>query len=61
MYFSENMTVVLGDHNIGPGKKLERYEVVRTFKESFKDVLKGNDIMLLKVKHWLVCGEFAQE
>lgn len=62
MYYREHMTVILGDHNIDPGKNLERYEVVRKFKlKSFTKVLKGDDIMLLKVKRWLVCGEFAQE
>ncbi|XP_056614619.1 granzyme-like protein 2 [Triplophysa dalaica] len=53
---SENMTVVLGDHNIGPGKNLERYEVVRTFKKSFTNVLKGDDIMLLKLGREAVLG-----
>ncbi|KAA0712227.1 Mast cell protease 1A [Triplophysa tibetana] len=50
------MTVVLGDHDIVPGKNLERYEVVRTFKKSFTDVLKGDDIMLLKLGKEAVLG-----
>ncbi|XP_057181889.1 trypsin-4-like isoform X2 [Triplophysa rosa] len=50
------MTVVLGDHNIVQWKNLERYEVVRKFKKSFADVLKGDDIMLLKLGREAVLG-----
>ncbi|KAI7791304.1 putative duodenase-1-like, partial [Triplophysa rosa] len=49
-------TVVLGDHNIVQWKNLERYEVVRKFKKSFADVLKGDDIMLLKLGREAVLG-----
>ncbi|KAA0712225.1 Granzyme C [Triplophysa tibetana] len=50
------MTVVLGDHDIVPEKNLERYEVVRIFKKSFTNVLKGDDIMLLKLGREAVLG-----
>lgn len=59
LYSSDEMTVVVGDHNISPRKNLKRYNVVRKCKpKTFKNVKMGADIMLLKVKdHLLGCDE----
>lgn len=59
LYSSEEMTVVVGDHNISPSKNLKRFDVVRQFiPKTFKNVKMGDDIMLLKVKtRVLSCNE----
>ncbi len=59
LHSSEEMTVVLGNHNISPQKNKKRFNVVRKFiPKTFKNVKMGNDIMLLKVKkHMLGCDE----
>ncbi|KAF4097696.1 granzyme B-like isoform X2 [Onychostoma macrolepis] len=54
---SEEMTVVLGDHNISPQKNQKRFNVVRKFiPKTFKNAKMGNDIMLLKISSKVVLG-----
>ncbi|RXN31076.1 mast cell protease 1A-like protein [Labeo rohita] len=54
---TDEMTVVVGDHNISPRKNLKRYNVVRKFiPKTFKNVKMGADIMLLKISRKAVLG-----
>ncbi|XP_026054746.1 granzyme-like protein 1 [Carassius auratus] len=54
---SEEMTVVVGDHNISPSKNLKRFDVVRQFiPKTFKNVKMGDDVMLLKISRKVVLG-----
>uniref|UniRef100_A0A673JS38 Granzyme M n=1 Tax=Sinocyclocheilus rhinocerous TaxID=307959 RepID=A0A673JS38_9TELE len=58
---SEEMTVVLGDHDISPQKNLKRYDVIHKFiPKTFKNFKMGNDIMLLKISRKAVLEEKVQ-